>query len=146
MLAVVFFWTRRFVAERDERRSLLPALAGLILAGATLAVMIGAPVMNGMAGTVSWPNIAVTYFLAAGNRIAGSPYAFFWTPRWMYPVGSLTPLVALGAVIALASGWSAMRSARPAALVIVVVASCLLAFFVAAGVCAAANVWKGIPD
>src|SRR2546430_17462451 len=83
VLAVVFFWTRRFVAEQDGRRSLLPALVGLILAGATLAGMIGAPLMNGMAGTGSWPDIVVTDVLAARDRIAGRPHALFWAPRWI---------------------------------------------------------------
>jgi hypothetical protein len=63
----------------------------------------------------------------------------------MYVVGSLTPLIALGAFVALAAAYAALPSARRTALLIVTGALCLLVAYALAGVYAAAGTWGGVP-
>lgn len=127
------------------RASLVVAVLGTAVAAATVVVLIGAAVMNGTAGSDWWPYTLTTYFLAMAHRLVGGAYAFFWTPRWMYSVGSLTPLVALGACIGLVAGLAALPRARKKAVLIVAVASFLLVAYVVSGAYAAAGTWDGIP-
>jgi hypothetical protein len=131
--------------RKNPRWALVAAILGFATAAATVVVLVTAPVIHGMAGTEVWPSTVTTYFLAMGNRLADGPYAFFWTPRWMYVIGSLTPLVALGACLALGAGLAARPVARKTAVVIVAVASFLLVAYVVSGAYAAAGTWDGIP-
>jgi len=131
------------VVVRVLRRALLiVAIVGDLLATTAIAILVGAPLVHGMAGT-QWPWLLTTYFLAMANRLVDGPYPFFWSPHWVYLVGSLTPLIVLGACVSLVAGHAARRSAPRAALVIEAVASCLLAAYVVAGIYAAA--WGGVP-
>ena len=131
--------------REHPRASLVAALLGAAVAVATLVILIGAPVAFGMAGSEWWPAITTNYFLAMAHRLIDGPYPFFWTPQWMYVVGSLTPLIPLGAFVALAAGYSALPSARRTAAVIVIVACCLLVVYAVAGVYATAGAWAGVP-
>ena len=145
LFALIVVWTPRLGVRQHRRLSLVAAILGTVVAIATLVVLIAAPVIYGMAGSEWWPSIVTSYFLAMAHRLIDGPYPFFWTPQWMYVVGSLTPLIALGAFVALAAGYAALPSARRTAVVIVTVALCLLVAYALAGVYAAAGIWGGVP-
>ena len=145
ILALVVVRAPRIGVGKHQRESLVVALLGAVVATATLAILIGAPVVFGMAGSEWWTSIVTNYFLAAAHRIVDGPYPFFWTPYWMYQVGSLTPMIAFGASLALGAGYSARRLAPRTALVIMTVACCLLAAYLVAGVFAAASTRGGVP-
>jgi hypothetical protein len=129
---------------RDPHTSLVAALVGAVVATAALLILIGAPAVFGMAWRDWWPFIVSNYFLAMGHQLIAGPYAFNWTPLWIYPVGSLTPLIALGASVALAAGLVSHRRSRRAAGILVVYACCLLAAYVAAGIYTAWGTWWGV--
>ena len=149
-IAATFAWTGLLAMivglglRIHPRASLLIAVLGDVVAIATVLVLIGAPMVFG-ARLELYPSIATNYFLATAHRLIGGPYPFFWTPRWMYLVGSLTPLIPLGSLVALVAGFSAMPRARRTAAFVVAVASCLLAAYVAAGMYAVATTWGGVP-
>jgi hypothetical protein len=88
------------------------SIAGAELALFTIAIQAAAPLL------VEWPaaptpGIWTTYFLAMAHFFnSNAPYPFYWTPPWMYRVGTLTPLIAVGGITALAFGLAARR-ARP---------------------------------
>jgi hypothetical protein len=130
---------------KHPHASLFAGVLGLVVAIVTLAVLVGATVVFDRAGPERWGYTMVTYFLAMASRFFNGPYASFWTPRWMYVIGSLTPLIALGASLALVAGLAARPVARRTAIVIVCVASCLLVAYVAAGVVTAIGSWNGVP-
>jgi hypothetical protein len=145
LLALVVVRAPGIGVWKHPRQALVVAVLGAVVATATLAILIGAPVVFGMAGSEWWTPIVINYFLAAAHRIFDGPYPFFWTPSWMYEVGSLTPLIAFGASLALGAGYSARRRAPRTAVVIMTMACCLLAAYVVAGVFAAASTRGGVP-
>ena len=145
LIALVMIRAPRFGLRKHPRVSLVVAILGAVVAGSVVVILIGAPVVFGMARPEWWPATVTNYYLAMAHRMIDGPYPFFWTPAWMYIVGSLTPLIAVGAVVALAAGISARKYARRTAAVIVVAASCLLVAYAVAGIYAAAGTWAGIP-
>lgn len=130
---------------KRPRASLIVAILGTLVATAVVAILIGAPLIYGMSGTEWWPSISTNYFLAMAHRLIDSPYPFYWTPRWMYVVGSVMPLIALGACVALGAGLTALSHARWAAAVIVSFECCLLVAYLVAGVYASAATLSGVP-
>ena len=84
------------------------------------------------------------YFLAMGHNLVGGAYPFFWSPLWVFRIGSLTPLVPAGAAVALAAGCSVRTHARKFAVVTVALAGCLLLTYTAAGAYSAIVTWDGI--
>jgi hypothetical protein len=143
LLALVVVRAPRIGVGKHQRASLVVAVLGAVVATATLAILIAAPLIYG-ARSEWWPSLLTNYFLAMAHRTVDGPYPFFWTPYWMYQVGSLTPMIAFGAFLALGAGYSARRLARRTALVVVTVACCFLAAYVVAGVYAVATTWSGV--
>ncbi len=144
VFALVAVWMPRLGLRKHPLASLVVATLGAVVAMATIVVLIGAPVALG-ARPEWWPGIVTNYYLAMAHRVIGGPYPFTWTPGWTYLFGSLMPLIALGAFVALVAGLSAMPSARRKSVVIVTVACSLLVAYLVAGVYAAARTWGGIP-
>jgi hypothetical protein len=126
------------------RASLVVAIFGAVLAATVVLFQIAVPLTFG--GTSSlWPPLIVTdYFLAMGHNLMGGEYPFFWSPLWVFRVGSLTPLIPAGAAVALAAGYSVRMYARRTAVVTVAMASCLLLAYAAAGAYTATVIWGGI--
>lgn len=135
----------RLGVGKSTRASLITAILGALVATSALVTLVGAPVVFGMAWSEWWQPIVTDYFLAMAHRLIDGPYPFFWTPQWIYVVGSLTPLIALGACVAVAAGFAALSRARRTAVVIVTVACCLLIAYLVGGVYAAAATLGGVP-
>jgi hypothetical protein len=127
------------------RAALVVASVGVFMAGFVVWILVGSPGIFGMALSDWWPNIVTNYFMAMAHRLIDGPYPFFWTPPWMYPVGSLALLIPVGATLAIVAGYCARPYARRAAVVIVAVSCCLLAAYVAAGAFAVMSTWGGVP-
>ncbi len=99
--------------------SLLVSLLGAVLAGAVIVIEVAAPLTQG-APTFVWPGIAADYILAMAHILEDAPYPFSWTPHWVFWVGRLTPLIAVGGVLAVAAGYPARRTARRISVVMMV--------------------------
>jgi len=140
-LAVVFAPSVGLLHHR--RVSLLVSLLGGALAGGVIVVEVAAPLSQGVP-TFLWPGIAVDYILAMAHTLDDAPYPFFWTPHWVFWVGRLTPLIAVGGVLAVAAGYSANRTARRIPLVMMVFGCCAVLAYAAAGEYAAQATWHGI--
>ena len=125
--------------------SLVVAILGIVIASTAVAILIGAPIVFGTAWSEFGPWILTNYFLAMADRLVRGAFPFYWTPHWIYQVGSLTPLIALGAFLALRAGSVVRRSAPRAALVIVALACFLLIAYVVAGVYAVVTTRSGVP-
>ncbi len=145
LFALVVVRAPRLGVRNHQRAALVVAVSGIVVATAVAGILIGAPLVFGFASWDWWPSIVTNYFLAMAHRVIGGPYPFNWTPSWIYFFGSLMPLIAFGAVVALAAGYSARSYARRASVVIMSVAFCLLVGFLAAGVYASAATRGGIP-
>jgi hypothetical protein len=91
--------------RNHPRASIIAADMGLLIAAALIAVEAGAPFLFKVPWSL-WPLVVTDYFLAMANRIVGGQFAFFWTPRWVYWVGSFMPLIAIGAASALATAYA----------------------------------------
>src|SRR5258706_10035243 len=78
------------------RASVIAAKVALLIAAAIIAIEVGSLFIFEVPPPL-WSAVVTDYFLAMANRIVGGEYAFFWTPRWIYWVGSLTPLIPIGA-------------------------------------------------
>jgi hypothetical protein len=107
-------------------------------------IQVAAPLMSGGISYALLPLIATDYFLALGHNLMGGEYPFFWTPLWVFRIGSLTPLIPAGAAFALAAGYSVRMHARRTAAVTVAMAGCLLLTYTAAGAYSAIVTWDGI--
>jgi len=130
---------------KHQRAALVVAVLGIVIATTVVLILMGAPVVFGFAHWDWWPSIVTSYFLAMAHRLVGGPYPFYWTPPWIYFFGSLMPLIAFGAIVALAAGYSVRSYARRASVVIMSVALLLLVGFMAAGVYASAATRGGVP-
>lgn len=140
LLALVVVRAPRLGLMNHPRAALVAAVLGALLGTTVVLIQIGVPLTFG----IPWQYVVTDYFLAMGHRLLDGPFVFSWGPTWRYPVGSLTPLIPVGAVLALAAAYSAHRYARRTAVVIVTVACSLLVAFVVAGGYAAAATWDGI--
>ena len=118
-------------------------------AGATVAVIsvhVVMPILHQSPdATYSWPTIAADYFMAMGHRLYGGPYAFTWTPRWIYEVSAFTPLVAPGAAITIAAAFTARRESRAAAPLLMAVGALILAAFISFACYVALATLNGVP-
>jgi hypothetical protein len=92
-----------------------------------------------------WQGFGTDYFLAMAHRINGAPYPFFWSPPWVYQLGGLTPLVAAGAVLTMASAYSGRRAARKFSFVLIGMGALAVLAYVAAAAYAAVATWHGVP-
>jgi hypothetical protein len=124
--------------------SIIAADTALLIAAALIALEVGALLLFQVPRSL-WPLVVTDYFLAMANRIVGGPFAFFWTPRWVYWVGNLTPLIAIGAALSIAAAYSTRDYAPRNARTVMTIAGCLLVAFVAGAVYAAVTTWGGIP-
>ena len=111
--------------------------AGAAIGAAVLALQVVVPLNQGW-GFV-WP---ADYFLAMAHSLdAAAPYPFFWSPAWEYGLGTLTPLIAAGGLLAMVVGNQARRAGlRVAAIPLVIGASEVIAFL---GGFAVSAVWFG---
>ena len=122
--------------------SLVVALCATVLAASVVVIQVA--LLLTFAGAV-WPAILTDYLLAMGHNVMGGVYPFFWSPPWVFRVGSLTPLIPAGAALALFAGYSARVYARRTAVATVFLAFCLLFAYAAAGAYASYATWGGIP-
>jgi hypothetical protein len=96
-----------------------------------IAIHVAVPIIHQSPQvTYSWPAIAADYFMAMGHRIYGGPYAFTWTPPWIYDVSAFTALVAPGAAVTIVAALMARREYRAAASVLMAVGALTLIAFV----------------
>ena len=130
---------------RRPRVSVVCAGLGLATAALVLGLMVAAPLVHGVAGRDNFIGIFFTYVLASNNRFFGGPYAFFWSAPWMYAVGSLTPLIAVSALLALVGGYYALPAYRRASIVSIVAAACLLVAFMAGEIYVLWTTRNGLP-
>lgn len=113
---------------------------GAAVAAAVVAIQVAAPLTQ--RGDLF---IVADYFLAMAHRlVADAPYPFAWTPGWVYAVGSLTPLIPAGSVLALVAGHPARRAGARTAICTMVVGSCLILGYVAAAVYSTWVWWNGV--
>lgn len=108
------------------------SIAGAAVAAAVLVLQVVIPVTQGF--VVAWPQ---DYFRAMAHFFKPDvvSYPFFWSLPGAYRLGTLTPLIAAGGIVALVAGYSALRAgARVAVVPFVVGAGALLAFVVGAAV------------
>ena len=128
--------------RRYPRACLFVSLAGAVLAAALVIVDIAAPLTRWRFG-YGLHGFATDYFLAMAHLavplrlIQDTPYPFFWTPRWVFWIGSLTPLIPVGGAFAVAAGYAARRVTPQVWLVTVVIGFVAILIFIAAGVDAA---------
>lgn len=140
-LAVLLMRAPWLGLTKHPRASLVAAILGAGLAAGVVVIQVAAALMFG--GPL-WPLIVTDYFLAMGHNLVGGAYPFFWTPLWVFRVGSLTPLIPAGAAVALAAGYSVRMYARRTAAVTVALGICLLFAYAAAGAYGAYATWGGI--
>ena len=96
-------------------------VAAAAVAAAVLALQVGVPLSQGLRGFV-WPG---DYYLAMAHSInIASPYPFMWSPRWAYTLGTLTPLILLGGLLALVAGSHALRAGTRVAAIPMVLGAC----------------------
>jgi len=142
LFAIIVVATPLVGLRRHARASLVASLAGAALAVAVVVVQVVALLPHRELAAY----IVTMYFLAMAHRLVqDAPYPFFWTPAWVYAIGSLLPLIPAGGVLALAAGHQAGRAARRIAIGTMVIGSCLLLAYVAGAVYAARATWDGIP-
>src|SRR5258708_38964668 len=103
LLAVRANW---FGLVNRPRASLVAAVFGAVLAVGVVMIQVAAPLMSGGISYALLPLIATDYFLAMGHNLMGGEHPFFWTPLWVFRIGSLTPLLPAGAAFALAAAYS----------------------------------------
>jgi hypothetical protein len=98
------------VIWRHPHGALWVSIGAAALTVAVLGVHVAVPVIHQSPHTgYPWPAIATDYFMAMGHRIYGGPYAFTWTPPWVYPVSAITPLIAPGAAVTTVAAFWARR-------------------------------------
>ena len=128
------------------RVSLWVSVAAAALTFAVIGVHAAVPIIDRAPGAAyPWLAIATDYFLAMGHRLYGGPYAFMWTPAWVYQVSALTPLLAPGAAITMVAAFIARRENRAAASVLIAAGALLFIAFVVFGSYVAFATRQGIP-
>src|SRR5258708_12692408 len=123
LLAVRANW---FGLVNRPRASLAAAVFGAVLAVGVVMIQVAAPLMSGGISYALLPLIATDYFLAMGHNLMGGEYPFFWTPLWVFRIGSLTPLIPAGAAFALAAGYSVRMHGRSTAPLTLPISVCAL--------------------
>ncbi len=119
------------------------SLGGIVVAVGTLVVQMAVPVLH--RSELSAPNVWPDYFLAMTHFFApDSPFPFFWMPQWVYQVGTLTPLVAVGGAAAAACGLVAGRDRGRLGLATGALGVGLLAVFVSLATFSARAAWAGV--
>jgi hypothetical protein len=92
------------------------------------------------------PGIWTSYFLAMAHFInSAAPFPFAWSPPWLYRVGTLTPLTAVGGAMAVGFGLSARGFGGRRALASRVVGVAAVVAYAALAVMAAHDTSFGIP-
>jgi hypothetical protein len=118
------------------------SIAGAAVAVAVVGIEVAAPLTQGM--PLTWPYLDTNYFLAMAHFFNhDNVYPFFWSPIWVYRVGTLTPLIAGGGVAAVAAGLPAFRASVTAVAVPIAIGVAAIGIFVAAAVYAAQATWFG---
>ena len=120
-------------------------LPGAVTAIVVLTVQALAPIVARLPPAV-WPYTVASYYLAMSHFVnARSPYAFFWTPAWVYPVGALTLLLPVGAILSLGGAWCAHRNSPRLALSLATIGALAGLAYVAGSAYAGVEGWNGIP-
>jgi hypothetical protein len=113
---------------------------------AVIGVHIAVPIIHQSPhAAYPWLAIAADYFMAMGHRIYGGPYAFMWTPWWIYQVSTFTPLVAPGAAATVGAAFMARCEARAAAPVLMAVGTLTFIAFVVFAFYVAFATLQGVP-
>ena len=130
---------------RRPRASIRVSVTAAAVAAAAVGIQVAAPLTQGMPlGTL--PALSTDYFLAMAHvLIRDSPYPFFWSPAWAFWVGTLTPLIAAGGVVAVAAGYPAGRATGRGGVVSMVIGFSAVLAYVVAAAHAAQETWSGIP-
>ena len=132
-------------SSRNLGRTGYLGLPGAVAAIVILAMQAVAPVVARLPLTV-WPYTVTSYYLAMSRVVnVRSPYAFFWTPAWVYPVGALTLLLPVGAILSLGGAWCARRTSPRLALSLGTIGALATLAYVAGSAYAAVEAWNGIP-
>jgi hypothetical protein len=117
LVALGVVWLPFIGLRRRPRASIRVSIAGAAVAAAAFGIQVAAPLAHGWP-VAGWPWLLTDYFLAMAHFFSRDfPYSFFWSPAWEYNVGTLTPLIAAGGVVAAAAGLPALRAGRRGALV-----------------------------
>lgn len=145
VLALMLLAALLILFRSDRRAAASVSVTGAALAVAVVILQAGAPVIHHLPLSI-WPAIATDYFLAMAHLLSkDSPYPFFWTPAWAYPLGAVTPLMAIGAVLAVAAGVVGRRVARRTVFASIVCGSAVLLLYVTAATHATMDAWGGVP-
>lgn len=143
--AIVLLLVLRLIFRRDPRASAIAGAPGAAAGLGVLAVQAAAFPLEHMP-LFNWPLIATDYYLAMSNFVnAQSPYAFAWTPAWVYPVGALGVLLPFGGTLASAGGVLALRKHQRVALATASFGAAGLLVYAIASVRAIVYAWGPIP-
>lgn len=126
---------------RHRRACTWISMGAAAAAAAVLALQVVVPMARGL--VFAWPG---DYYLAMAHSInPNSPYPFFWSPAWEYALGRLTPLIAAGGVLALGTGYPALRAGTRVAALPISVGACAVVAYVVGAAFAAMWSWHGVP-
>ena len=96
--------------SRHPHRALWVSTAAAAMTIPVIGLHVAVPVINQFPHTgYPWQAIAIDYFMAIGHRIYDGPYALTWTPRWVYAVSAITPLIAPEAAATTVAAFWARR-------------------------------------
>jgi hypothetical protein len=128
---------------RHPRACTRVSIVGAVIAAIVLAVQVATPAALG--SPLTWSNVSTDYFLAMAHFFQPAfAYPFFWSPAWVYRVGTLTPLIAAGGVAAFGAGYAAFRAGERAAAVPMTVGLVAIVVFATTAAFAAQQTWRGI--
>jgi hypothetical protein len=117
------------------------SVAGASAAVGVVAMQLAVPLTQGT--LLAWPQ---NYFLAMAHSLnADTPYPFFWSPRWAYVLGTLSPVIAAGGLFALGAGYPALRAGHRGALASIAVGIGATLAFVLGAVLGSMDSWHGVP-
>jgi len=126
--------------RRRPRACIWVSLLGAAVSAAVLVIQVGVPLTQGV--LFGWPQ---GYFLAMAHSFqADTPYPFLWSPRWAYVLGTLTPLMGAGGVLALGAGYPAVRAGERVAVLPFVLGVCALLAYMVGAALTAVWTWHGV--
>jgi hypothetical protein len=140
-VAVGLFLAPSVGLQRRPRACIWVSFSGAALSTVVLLTQVAFPLTQG--ALLAWPQ---DYFLAMAHSFQpDTPYPFFWSQRWAYVLGTLSPLIAAGGVLALGAGYSALRAGERVAVLPTAVGVCSLVAFVIGAALTASWTWYGVP-
>lgn len=85
----------------------------LVVTAALISAHVVAPLANHW--PLPWSYLMFDYVHAMGHRLYDGPYAFFYTPPWVYDVSAFTPLVVPAAALTAAFAVPGLKTNRAVA-------------------------------